>query len=272
MSNQETLNNFIKVNPSDIFIPEGRFRPLNKAFVKDLAESIQNSGQLQPIQIDKNLNLIDGNHRVHACISLGIQVEAKIVDELDPDKIALIEIDSNLTRKELTQRELEEHLVERKKIYLKLFPNTAKGKKREEGDPASFVEDTAEKTGKSKRTIERAIKRGTEASDELKDARDNGEINNAELDKVICEAGTDAEEQKAKLVELLQAKKEAKDTTLPADEIDYKKEFEKLQKENKKLQDSNSKYQLQVDKLKGDIEKLRERIALAKQNDPKLKI
>lgn len=292
------LEDFLELDCEDVYVPEGRFRPLDPKSVKVIAESIQKNGQLQPILVDKNGNLIDGNHRYHACKQLGISVIVKVIDEVNEDKLALMEIDTNLCRKELTQSELEVHLAERKKIYIRLYPETAKGTFTKT-DTKSFTEDTAETLGVSKKTVERVVKRGEEATEEMREARDNKEITTSELDEVIKETqGLSDEDKNKALKDRLKAKAEAK--AIPKVKEDKAEEAgeavepvkgqgtgnEELLKLNKVLEDSFVELNGVCEGLKKklvDLEtllakekdtnkKLRDRIAKAKESNPDIKI
>ena len=287
------LEGFLEVDPSEVYVPEGRFRPLDNKAVKVIQESIEKNKQLQPILIDKNGNLIDGNHRLHACINLGISCIAKVVDEVDEDKIALMEIDTNLCRKELTASELEVHLAERKKIYLRLYPDTAKGSFTK-SDKKSFTEDTAETLGTSKKTVERLVKRGEEATDEMREARDSKAITNSELDEVIKEtSGLSVEDKNKALKDKLKAKAEQKVETKEKVEVDTPDKSQEVQevpadtteliKLNKVLEDEYTKLNDTTTQKIKDLEtlleaekdknkKLRERISKAKEKYPDVKI
>lgn len=292
------LEGFLELDTSSVYVPEGRFRALDTKSVKIIAESILKNGQLQPILVDKNGNLIDGNHRLNACIQLGISVVAQVIDEVNEDKLALIEIDTNLCRKELTQSELELHLAERKKIYLKLYPETAKATFKK-SDTKSFTEDTADTLGVSKKTIERAVKRGEEATNEMREARDNKEITTSEVDEIIKEtAGLSVEDKNQALKDKLKAKAEAK--AIPKVTKDVPKEegellepvkgqsedINEVLKLNKILEDSFislnkvveanklkiSNLETLLEKEKESNKKLRERIAKAKEANAGIKI
>lgn len=300
--NGGVVDNFLELDPNEIYVPEGRFRPLDKKAVKVIEESIEKNGQLQPIIVDRNGNIIDGNHRLHACINLGISVIAKVVDEVDENKIALMEIDTNLCRKELTQTELENHLAERKRIYLKLFPDTAKGSFTKT-DKKSFTEDTADTLGVSKKTVERLVKRGEEATDELKQARDNKEITNSELDEIIKDtSGLSVEDKNKALKEKLKAKAEQKEVPKPKEkeeikEVKVKEEqvatvdgqevsigelqklngileesFVEVNKLNEALKAKVAQLETLLTKEKESNSKLRDRIKKAKEANPDIKI
>lgn len=274
------LEDFLELDLDDVFIPEGRFRPLDPKSVKVIAESILKNGQLQPILVDKNGNLIDGNHRYHACKELGISVIAKVVDEVNEDKLALMEIDTNLCRKELTQSELEVHLAERKKIYLRLYPDTAKSSFKK-ADEKTFTEDTADTLGVSKKTVERIVKRGEEATAEMREARDNKELTTSELDEVIKNtSGLSIEDKNEALKAKLKAKAELKNN--PKEVAVVAIEPQGVWKEPKGVLPEPADYlvlQAEIEGLKLLLakeqeanKKLRARIKMAKDTHPEIKI
>jgi N6-adenosine-specific RNA methylase IME4 len=85
---------------------------------------------------------------------------------LDADAALLTEIDENLIRADLSPAERAMHLRERKLLYEKLHPETkhggtgrSRGKSRQADDSIRFTKDTAEKTGRSERTIQREVER-----------------------------------------------------------------------------------------------------------------
>lgn len=286
----DVLDGFINLNPNEVFIPEGRFRPINKKTVQALVESITKHGQLQPIIVDTNGNLIAGNHRVQACIELGIMVEAKVTSELDPDKLALQEIDENLVRAELTQTQLENHLAQRKELYNKLYPDTAKrgAKGTENSGKDSFTDDTSKVTGMSASVVDRTVRRGELASQELQEARDAKLITSGDVDKVIAEVGGDITSQSEKLKAMIKEKAEKKEAKVKGepvevDEEDTKAQLKELGKElkesNKALEKSDNAHEKELAKLQkvivkheATIEALQGRIVKAQTDNPELKI
>ena len=77
--------------------------------------------------------------------------------DLGDDEAKLLQIDENLCRAELSPAERAAHLVERKRLYETLHPETGHGGDRRSAEARSsshsenlkaFVEDTAAKTGK----------------------------------------------------------------------------------------------------------------------------
>jgi len=74
--------------------------------VTSLANSIKMVGQLTPILIDEDNVLIDGLHRLKAIESLGLKtVEARVVFGITQDDHVLIELLSNMDRKEFAWHE-----------------------------------------------------------------------------------------------------------------------------------------------------------------------
>lgn len=160
-----------------------------------LKESIEEVGLINNITLDSDLNLCAGYNRLNACKELGwIQIPCYIVDfpgvSEEERKILyeLIEIDENLVRAELPQLQEAIQIVRRKEIYETLYPDSTKGaivsknlkqnKSADEGtptendnlsfseDPAdnaglkeskTFAKDTADKSRKSERTIQRKL-------------------------------------------------------------------------------------------------------------------
>ena len=91
-----------KINPNQIKVDESRFR---KDFgdISELAESIRNFGLLQPVVIDRDFNLIAGERRLRACLSLGLEeILVRFYDELDELTAREIELEENIRRKQFT--------------------------------------------------------------------------------------------------------------------------------------------------------------------------
>ena len=73
--------------------------------VRELAESIKHKGQIHPILLDRNNNLVCGGRRLAACITAGIQVKAAYTDQIDPLVLRELELEENLRRKAFTPGE-----------------------------------------------------------------------------------------------------------------------------------------------------------------------
>lgn len=105
-----------------------RKRPIDGEKVRILAESIAESGLLQPIGVNADSSLIFGAHRLAAHKLLGrAQIEANVFD-IDPIDAELAEIDENLQRNNLSVLEEGEHLYRRNQIL------EAKGERAKQGD------------------------------------------------------------------------------------------------------------------------------------------
>src|SRR5271169_5314611 len=158
-----------------IGVPPERMRKLRHELVDKLAKSIEKEGLLQPIIVrplpdHRGYVLIAGHHRLEAVRKLKHDtIRAEILEGLSADQARVAEIDENLIRADLTPSERAVHHAERKALYLKLHPETKHGgapgkagggKKAKDAKLASFVKDTAKKTGKAKRTIARDVSRG----------------------------------------------------------------------------------------------------------------
>lgn len=73
--------------------------------VRELAESIKNKGQIHPILLDRDNNLVCGGRRLAACITAGIAVKAAYTDQIDPLVLRELELEENLRRKAFTPGE-----------------------------------------------------------------------------------------------------------------------------------------------------------------------
>lgn len=152
------LINTIKVN-------QGR-REVNVKKVSELADSIKQIGLLNPITISQDYTLIAGLHRLEAHKLLGYtEIKVNIVP-IDGLLAELAEIDENLMREELHYIDRGNQLIRRKEIYEELHPETKKGAVNQHTkvlnaesafSKNSFTSDTAQKTGRSRRSIQEEI-------------------------------------------------------------------------------------------------------------------
>ena len=161
----------MKIKISDIKVNSGR-REVKQESVEELAKSIAAVGLLNPITLTGDYTLVAGLHRLEAAKQLGCtEIESTVVG-MNGLQAELAEIDENIVRTRLTHRELGEQFLRRKELYEMLHPETkagvaqATGMNRAIGNNVdaklastskSFVEDTSEKTGMSKRTISRLL-------------------------------------------------------------------------------------------------------------------
>jgi hypothetical protein len=135
---------------------------------------MRDQGQLQPIIVVPSIahegcyELIAGNRRREAALQLGWKaIRAEVLDGLDGDAQALVEIDENLKRDDLSKSERAAHIAVRKEIYERLHPETRVGATGRKGRKICdnkttdrFTKDTAAKTGRSERSVQLDAKRG----------------------------------------------------------------------------------------------------------------
>lgn len=173
---------------SQIKVGEGRREAAPEA-VKKLTDSISKVGLLNPITVDQKYSLIAGLHRLEAAKLLGWSEIECTVSSLEGLLAELAEVDENVIRKGLSAVEYSDLLLRRKEIYEMLHPEAKatkvggpfRGNQHQEvGDKMtqttkSFAQDTAEKLGVGKRTVERQIQTAKNLTAEVKDIiRGNG--------------------------------------------------------------------------------------------------
>ena len=165
--------NEIKVNP-------GR-REAAPEDIQRLSESVAEVGMMNPITVTADYTLIAGLHRLEAAKRLGwTEIECSISD-MDALHTELAEIDENVVRTGLSDLELSELLVRRKKIYEALHPatiarnlpghasNYESSSDKLTGEEKPFSQDTAEKMGVSPRTVERHVQIAENLTPETKE-------------------------------------------------------------------------------------------------------
>src|SRR5262249_220778 len=148
--------------------------------VEERAKSIEQLGLLiNPVTVTQDLTLVAGHRRLEACKLLGWETIPAHIVSLDEVTASLAEIDENLQREELNALEPAEQAAERKQLYLVKYPETrpvkerggpGRGKKTNDKlSPVSFAEDTATKTGKDRRTVQREAQIGENITQEARD-------------------------------------------------------------------------------------------------------
>ena len=204
--------------PIDIDLIEigPRLREVDDEVVKSLAESMDRIGLQNPIQVRHNFGidpdtgeydrdfdkggfaLVAGAHRVGAARRLGWgRIEAFVLDDPSPDELALVEVDENLIRAELTPLHRGRFVARREELRRKLDPTPRQGGDRKSPEyrekskiesldfdfsPPSFVEETAARTSLSKGTVARALRIGKRILPELQDELEDTPIAKREGD------------------------------------------------------------------------------------------
>jgi len=96
----------LNIEPTAIRVKEGldRFRT-DMGELKKLGDSIVRFGQLQPIGVTRNHELVWGGRRLAACMFAGVKVKAVYNDEADPLLLREMELEENIQRKDFTPAE-----------------------------------------------------------------------------------------------------------------------------------------------------------------------
>ena len=161
---------------SEIKINPGR-RDTQQRNVEELARSISAVGLMNPITITQDNTLIAGLHRLEAAKLLGWTEIACTVSDADGLQAELAEIDENFVRAGLSHRELGDLLLRRKELYEAIHPETRQGQRNGQTvkndkmtglQAKPFSEDTADKLGISKRTVERLVQTAANLTPEAK--------------------------------------------------------------------------------------------------------
>lgn len=161
-----------RVSVADILVGE-RLRPVSEAGVESLLASIAEIGVMKDaIHLRQKkggqLVLIAGAHRLEAARRLEwADIESKVWTDVTDDWSRLMEIDDNIAGAELNPLDTALFLAERKRIYEKLHPETARGHagaaaRWDATDTMSvaFTTATAEKFGMTDRHVRRLVAAG----------------------------------------------------------------------------------------------------------------
>lgn len=154
--------------------------PVDEDHVAALAESMARVGLLNPITVWSPITglpvkLIAGAHRLAAARRLkwkeieGIVLDGTGADPRAVSAAAIAEIDENLVRRDLSPAERADLTARRKELYEADRPETKQGaigngrkKGRQVGEPTPdrFTAETAKRTGRSERDVQRDATRG----------------------------------------------------------------------------------------------------------------
>ena len=136
--------------------------------VQRIAEDMKANGfdKSQPIIIDENYAILDGNSRFMACQIAGITKVPVIIKKFESRKDALLyELDLQMNRRNIADDS----------VLIDTY-HTVAAMKDDEGNKLFTDVEIAEKLGVSPRQISKAKEVDLKANDELKDALKNGEI------------------------------------------------------------------------------------------------
>lgn len=116
--------------------------------IEDLTESLRSNGQIQPIVINRNMEIIAGGRRLAACILGGMDVLAMYSDCVDPTKMRELEVEENVQRKPFTAAEEVMAVAELHKIKTSIHGETVPG---HEG--GWTLNQTADAVGKTRGSV-----------------------------------------------------------------------------------------------------------------------
>lgn len=166
--------------------------------VTELERSIKTIGLIAPLVISPDNVILAGARRYQAMLNLGFTEAPVMVADLSALESELVSIDENLVRKDLTKIEIEGHLRRAKEIYQALNPHedsapvVTKNADDESIEiekvvlPAEkFLNMVSEKTGLSPKQIHEAINRDELASNNVKEARKNGELSLSQTNEIV---------------------------------------------------------------------------------------
>lgn len=193
----------LRTIPIERVVVGERLRQTNKGQVKNLIDSIRDVGLINPITVAEETEdgypLVAGLHRLEACQAIGLaEIDVNVVT-LPELKLQLMECDENLAHSTLSLAQRAKFTARRKAIYQALHPEVAHGGSRGNqytgGKPCqmandatwqnagenndlsenamsktpSFSEDTARRTGRSRRVVDLDVQRSANIPDYLMD-------------------------------------------------------------------------------------------------------
>ena len=144
--------------------------------VDDLALSLVEKGQLQPIVLNREMELIAGGRRLAACLKAQIDVLCIFNDAVDSLTMRELEIEENIQRKQFTPAEEFKAIAEIHSLKQQRFGESTSGRK-----GGHTLQDTANLLGKSKAKIVEALSLADAVNrfPELKNCKKASEIKKA---------------------------------------------------------------------------------------------
>lgn len=137
------------VDPGIIKVSDERPRQRKEmGEIEKLVESIRKFGQIQPIIVNRNMELIVGGRRLAACLIGGFQAKICFSDEVDPVLLEEMELEENVQRKALTPAEEVTAIAKLVELKRKLYGTPTPGRL-----GGFTLEQVAELAGKSKGSI-----------------------------------------------------------------------------------------------------------------------
>lgn len=160
---------------------EGRILSFREDVVAEIVASIEVIGLLTPIVLYRRKSsgqylLVAGRHRLEAYRRCGFETIPSLVFTRQGKAVdhwrALAEVDENLIRRKLTHADRAKLTAERKRLMAIENPasvKTGRPKKQSQVGIVSFVDETANATGRSRTDVYRDIQRGEAIAADLLD-------------------------------------------------------------------------------------------------------
>lgn len=156
----------LELSPDEILIPADRLRAIDENHAKARAASIKENGQLQPIRVKKTppatkpfkpYTLVFGGHRWRAAQILGVTVRAEVGD-LSELEAKIIEIEENLSRRDLTVLDRALFIARRRELHEEKHGEIKRGgaQKANLALWSDELTEVADRVGLSTRTLKRA--------------------------------------------------------------------------------------------------------------------
>ena len=162
------------IDPLSIKVKDGldRFRR-DLGDLKSLGKSLRETGQIQPIVVNREHELIAGGRRTAACILEGLKAKIIYSDLVDPVKMRLWELEENLHRADLTPAEYALATAELHKLMQQEHGESVSGK-----EGGHTLDDTAKMLGKSRGSVISELERAemVKLFPELKGAKKKNEF------------------------------------------------------------------------------------------------
>jgi ParB family chromosome partitioning protein len=144
--------------------------------IEKMVSSIQRFGQLQPIIINRNNELIAGGRRLAACLLGGFKAKVCYKDTVDPLLMREMELEENIQRKELTPAEESEAVAELVRLKQQIYGKPTPGK-----EGGFTLNDAAALLGKTKGNVIESLQiaEALKAFPELASCKTKSEIKKA---------------------------------------------------------------------------------------------
>ena len=142
-------NVIFELPPDQVKVAEDRPRQRKDlGDVEKMVESIERYGQILPIIIDRDNQLVAGGRRLAACLLAGRNVRACYKDTVDPLLLRELELEENIQRKALTPSEEVLAVDELVRIKQKIYGKSTSGR-----EGGFTIEKAADLLGKARTTV-----------------------------------------------------------------------------------------------------------------------